>query len=154
MVLARHRPAIPTMSKVDFYILPTDSLSARLDFACKLCEKAWRLGHRVYLHCQDAEQRDELDLRLWRFKGEAFVPHDLAEVHADAGVALGLAEHAGDHHGLLINLGASVPGFVGQFERVAEIVVEAPDIRQSARERFRFYREQGYALQDHRLQRL
>ncbi len=66
------------MSKVDFYILPTDSLSARLDFACKLCEKAWRLGHQVYLHCQDAEQRSELDQRLWRFKGEAFVPHDLA----------------------------------------------------------------------------
>ncbi|MFV3287805.1 DNA polymerase III subunit chi [Pseudomonas sp. NY11955] len=142
------------MSKVDFYILPTDSLSARLDFACKLCEKAWRLGHRVYLHCQDAEQRSELDQRLWRFKGEAFVPHDLAEVHADAGVALGLADTAGEHHDLLINLGASVPGFVGQFDRVAEIVVEAPGIRQAARERFRFYREQGYALQDHRLQRL
>ena len=47
------------MSKVDFYILPTDSLSARLDFACKLCEKAWRLGHRVYLNCSDAAQRDE-----------------------------------------------------------------------------------------------
>ncbi|HAL68295.1 MAG TPA: DNA polymerase III subunit chi, partial [Pseudomonas sp.] len=31
------------MSKVDFYILPTDSLEARLDFACKLCDKAWRL---------------------------------------------------------------------------------------------------------------
>ncbi|GLO46837.1 DNA polymerase III subunit chi [Pseudomonas putida] len=143
------------MSKVDFYILPTDSLSARLDFACKLCEKAWRLGHRVYLHCQDAEQRSELDQRLWRFKGEAFVPHDLAEVHADADVALGLAaDSAGDHHDLLINLGAGVPGFVGQFERVAEIVVEEPGIRKSARERFRFYREQGYALQDHRLQRL
>ena len=94
------------MSKVDFYILPTDSLSARLDFACKLCEKAWRLGHRVYLHCQDAEQRSELDQRLWRFKGEAFVPHDLAEVHADAGVVLGLADNAGEHCGLLINLGA------------------------------------------------
>ncbi|WP_350013050.1 DNA polymerase III subunit chi [Pseudomonas asiatica] len=143
------------MSKVDFYILPTDSLSARLDFACKLCEKAWRLGHRVYLNCQDAEQRSELDQRLWRFKGEAFVPHDLAEVHADASVALGLAaDSAGDHHDLLINLGAGVPAFVGQFERVAEIVVEEPGIRQSARERFRFYREQGYALQDHRLQRL
>ncbi|MBK5001772.1 DNA polymerase III subunit chi [Pseudomonas sp. S31] len=142
------------MSKVDFYILPTDSLSARLDFACKLCEKAWRLGHRVYLHCLDAEQRGELDLRLWRFKGEAFVPHDLAEDHADAAVALGLGDDAGDHKGLLINLGAQVPGFVSQFERVAEIVVEEPGIRLSARERFRFYREQGYALQDHRLQRL
>ena len=142
------------MSKVDFYILPTDSLSARLDFACKLCEKAWRLGHRVYLHCQDEVQRSELDLRLWRFKGEAFVPHDLAEAHADARVALGLADDAGEHRDLLINLGAKVPGFVGQFERVAEIVVEEPGIRLSARERFRFYREQGYALQDHRLQRL
>ncbi|UVL04883.1 DNA polymerase III subunit chi [Pseudomonas sp. B21-047] len=142
------------MSKVDFYILPTDSLSARLDFACKLCDKAWRLGHRVYLHCQDAEQRSELDQRLWHFKGEAFVPHDLAELHADATVALGLGEDAGQHRDLLINLGAGVPAFVGQFERVAEIVVEEPSIRQSARERFRFYSEQGYALQDHRLQRL
>ncbi|MBF8729176.1 MULTISPECIES: DNA polymerase III subunit chi [Pseudomonas] len=142
------------MSKVDFYILPTDALSARLDFACKLCEKAWRLGHRVYLHCQDAEQRKALDERLWHFKGEAFVPHDPAEVNAEATVALGLGDDAGTHRDLLINLGAEIPGFVGQFERVAEIVVEEPGIRQAARERFRFYREQGYALQDHRLQRL
>ncbi|PLV16490.1 DNA polymerase III subunit chi [Pseudomonas guariconensis] len=142
------------MSKVDFYILPTDALSARLDFACKLCEKAWRLGHRVYLHCQDAEQRNALDERLWHFKGEAFVPHDPAEANAEAAVALGLGDDAGTHRDLLINLGAEVPGFVGQFERVAEIVVEEPVIRQAARERFRFYREQGYALQDHRLQRL
>ncbi|MHA6163858.1 DNA polymerase III subunit chi [Pseudomonas sichuanensis] len=142
------------MSKVDFYILPTDSLSARLDFACKLCEKAWRLGHRVYLHCQDEAQRTELDLRLWQFKGEAFVPHDHAELHPDARVALGVGSDAGEHRDLLINLGGDVPGFVKQFERVAEIVVEAPAIRQAARERFRFYREQGYALQDHRLQRL
>lgn len=142
------------MSKVDFYILPTDSLSARLDFACKLCEKAWRLGHRVYLHCQDDAQRLELDERLWRFKGEAFVPHDHHEQHADARVALGIGDDAGDHNDLLINLGGDVPGFVGTFERVAEIVVEDPAIRLAARERFRFYREQGYALQDHRLQRL
>ena len=142
------------MSQVDFYILPTDSLSARLDFACKLCEKAWRLGHRVYLHCQDAEQRSELDQRLWCFKGEAFVPHDFAEAQADAAVALGVADDAGSHRDLLINLGGDVPGFVGQFQRVAEIVVEESAIRLAARERFRFYRERGYALQDHRLQRL
>jgi len=33
------------------------------------------MGHRIYLHCSDAAQRDELDARLWRFKGESFVPH-------------------------------------------------------------------------------
>ena len=37
---------------------------------------------------------------------------------------------------------------------VAEVVVEDPTIRAAARESFRFYREQGYPLQDHRLQRL
>ena len=42
------------MTKVDFYILPSADPSARLDFACKLTEKAWRMGHRIYLHCSDA----------------------------------------------------------------------------------------------------
>ena len=142
------------MSKVDFYILPTDSLSARLDFACKLCEKAWRLGHRVYLHCQDAEQRDELDLRLWRFKGESFVPHGPAESEPEGQVVLGLGDSCGNHQDLLVNLDLKVPPFAKAFARVAEVVVEDPAIRQAARESFRFYREQGYSLQDHRLQRL
>jgi len=82
------------------------------------------------------------------------VPHDLAEVDANAVVVLGLGNDAGSHADLLINLGGEVPGFVGNFQRVAEIVVEAPAIREAARERFRFYREQGYALHNHRLQRL
>jgi len=144
----------PIMAKVDFYILPTDSLTARLDFACKLCEKAWRLGHQVYLHCQDEAQRGELDQRLWQFKGEAFVPHDSAELDPAGRVVLGIGASAHGHADLLINLGGDVPAFVGQFQRVAEIVVEAPAVRQAARERFRFYRERGYALTDHRLQRL
>ncbi|MFW3898133.1 DNA polymerase III subunit chi [Pseudomonas putida] len=141
------------MSKVDFYILPSPSAAVRLDFACKLCEKAWRLGHRVYLHCADAAQRDELDARLWAFKGEAFVPHSHAEEDAAAAVALGIGENAGEHQDLLVNLDLKVPPFAGRFARIAEIVVEDPAIRQATRESFRFYREQGYALQDHRLQR-
>ena len=142
------------MSKVDFYILPSPAPAARLDFACKLCEKAWRLGHRVYLNCSDAAQRDELDARLWAFKGEAFVPHSAAEDDADAAVALGVGDDPGSHADLLVNLDLKVPAFAARFARIAEIVVEEPAIRAAARDSFRFYREQGYALQDHRLQRL
>lgn len=140
--------------KVDFYILPSDAPSARLDFACKLCEKAWRMGHQVYLHCADAEQRDELDARLWAFKGEAFVPHSRAEDQPQGSVVLGLGDDPGSHQDLLINLDLKVAPFAERFARIAEIVVEEQTIRQAARESFRFYREQGYALQDHRLQRL
>lgn len=142
------------MSKVDFYILPSPAPAARLDFACKLCEKAWRLGHRVYLHCSDSAQRDELDARLWAFKGEAFVPHSAREDDPHGAVVLGVGDDPGEHQDLLVNLDLKVPGFAARFARIAEIVVEEPAIRAAARESFRFYREQGYALQDHRLQRL
>ncbi len=142
------------MTLVDFYILPSADPVARLDFACKLTDKAWRLGHRVYLHCSDAGQREELDARLWRFRGEAFVPHGAAEDDQDAPVALGIGSDPGQHQDLLVNLDLRIPEFFKRFARVAEIVVEDPAIRLAARESFRFYREQGYPLQDHRLQRL
>lgn len=142
------------MPKIDFYILPSPAAEARLDFACKLAEKAWRLGHRVYLHCSDAAQRDDLDARLWRFKGESFVPHGDAESDSQAPVVLGLGNDAGKHQDLLINLDLHIPAFFRQFARVAEVVIEDPAVRQAARSSFRSYREQGYAPQDHRLQRL
>jgi DNA polymerase-3 subunit chi len=142
------------MPQVDFYILPSADPLARLDFACKLTEKAWRMGHRIYLHCSDAAQRDELDARLWCFKGESFVPHGPAESEPEGLVVLGLGDSCGSHQDLLVNLDLKVPPFAKAFARVAEVVVEDQAIRQAARENFRLYREQGYPLQDHRLQRL
>ncbi|RMN18948.1 DNA polymerase III subunit chi [Pseudomonas cannabina] len=144
----------PHMTQVDFYILPSADPAARLDFACKLTEKAWRLGHKVYLHCSDAAQRKDLDARLWRFKGEVFLPHGDAESDHDAPVVLGLGADPGAHDDLLVNLDLSIPAFFSRFARVAEVVVEDPAIRLAARESFRSYREQGYPPQDHRLQRL
>lgn len=141
------------MTQVDFYILPSADPAARLDFACKLTEKAWRLGHRIYLHCSDAAQREALDARLWSFKGEAFLPHGHAESDTDAPVVLGTADDCGAHEDLLINLDLRIPAFFSRFARVAEIVIEEPAVRQAARESFRSYRERGYPPQDHRLQR-
>ncbi|PVZ11249.1 MULTISPECIES: DNA polymerase III subunit chi [unclassified Pseudomonas] len=141
------------MPQVDFYVLPSADDQARVDFACKLVEKAWRLGHRVYVNCTDAAQSQALDDRLWRFKGEAFIPHALADCDADAPILLGHGEPPKAHEDLLVNLTDQVPAAHPRFNRVAEIVTEAPAARQAARERFRFYREQGYALQDHRLTR-
>ena len=142
------------LTKIDFYILPSAEPSARLDFACKLTEKAWRLGHRVYLHCSDSAQRLELDKRLWRFKGESFVPHSNTEDQPDGTIVMGLTEAPASHQDLLINLDLKVPEFFKRFARVAEVVVEDPAVRLAARESFRFYREHGYPLQDHKLQRL
>ncbi len=142
------------MTQVDFYILPSADPLARLDFACKLTEKAWRMGHRIYLHCSDGAQRDELDARLWRFKGESFVPTAPPNRNPKAWLYWVWATVAALTTTCWSTWTWKVPPFAKAFARVAEVVVEDPAIRQAARESFRFYREQGYPLQDHRLQRL
>lgn len=139
------------MPQVDFYILPSADPAARLAFACKLAEKAWRLGHRVYLHCQNEMQREILDAQLWSFRSESFIPHGPAEEDDDTPVALGLGDDPGSHRDLLINLDLAVPPFSARFARIAELVVADPAIRQATRASYRLYREQGYSLQDHRL---
>ncbi|KWR77307.1 MULTISPECIES: DNA polymerase III subunit chi [Pseudomonas] len=142
------------MTRVDFYVIPSADPDARLTIACRLADKAWRQGMRVYLLCADETQREALDARLWSFRKEAFVPHNAAEEDAQAPVTLGLGEPPAGPRDLLINLTLAVPAFAGEFSRIAELVVEEPAIRQAARENFRYYREQGYPLQDHRLPRL
>ncbi|MBD1550983.1 DNA polymerase III subunit chi [Pseudomonas typographi] len=142
------------MPQVDFYLLPSAHPHDALDFACKLADKAWRLGHRVYVLCASAEQCQALDARLWQFKAEAFVPHSLHSEDAQAAVALAVGTASGEHHDLLVNLTAGLADGHEGFARLAEIVPDEPALRQAARERFRFYRERGYALQNHRLPRI
>lgn len=141
------------MTRIDFYILPSADPMARLDFACKLSEKAWRLGNRIHLHCRDQAQREALNARLWSFKGESFLPHDQQEADPTCPITLGLDEQQAEGD-LLINLAMSVPACFTRFARVAEVVIEEPESRQAARENFRFYRQGGYPLQDHKLPRV
>lgn len=145
--------------QVDFYLLPSAQPLDALDFTCKLLDKAWRLGHRAWVVCATAEQCQALDERLWRFRAEAFVPHapQADDPHAPVVLATGVpATEARGHalHDLLVNLAEGLPQGHEGFARVAEIVPDEPALRQAARERFRFYRERGYALQNHRLSRI
>lgn len=139
------------MTRIDFYLLSSDQVAARLDYACRLAHKAWSKGHQVYLHCADEAQAQLLNERLWSFRADAFVPHASAAEQPDARVVCGFGEDAGEHHDLLINLADHSPSFFSQFNRLAEIVVELDPVRVPARERFRFYRERGYPLQTHQL---
>ncbi|WP_145136567.1 DNA polymerase III subunit chi [Pseudomonas duriflava] len=142
------------MTRVDFYVLPSADPDARLIFACRLAEKAWKQDMQTYIHCADEAQRVRLDERLWSFRHDSFLPHDLVEDKPDSPVVLGIEAPDAVRGELLINLDTRIPSFFTQFARIAELVIDEPSIRQAARESFRFYRERGYALQDHRLPRV
>lgn len=138
------------MTNVDFYILAS---GAREQTACKLAEKAWSLGHRVYIHTSSAEQARHMDDLLWTFRDGSFLPHEQYQVgQEDASPILIGADDAPDTTSdVLINLAQDVPLFFSRFLRVAEIIGSDDAAKNSGRERFRFYRDRGYPLNTHNL---
>ncbi len=54
------------MTKIDFYILPNDKKDHydRIEFACRLTEKAFNNGHKVLIAVSNEQQAGEVDLAL------------------------------------------------------------------------------------------
>ena len=141
------------MTEVDFYILASKDPQARARFACRLTDKAYRLGHRVYIHTESAEQTRQLDDLLWSFQQNSFIPHGVYQAEGDnrPPVQLGHDSEPDASHAVLINLAPEVPLFFSRFERVAELVNGEESIRQQSRQRYSFYKERGYALRTHEI---
>lgn len=141
------------MTRIDFYLLPQSEPSARELFACRLINKAFQLGHQVYLLTADSEQSRQLDHMLWTFSASSFVPHlRLSDEEApQTPVLIGHEEPPASCHDLLVSLTPEIPQFFSRFNRVAEMINNDGEQRQQARERYRFYRDRGYALETHAL---
>lgn len=143
------------MARVDFYILASTDESERLAFVCRLTDKAWRRGHRVWIHADNPAHAERLDEWLWTFSQGSFVPHERAGAQAptDCPVLIGTGDDAvaGDD-ALLINEAADVPPFAADFPRIAEVVNHAEDVRRAGRARYTHYRDSGHDLHHHRLE--
>lgn len=148
------------MTRIDFYVLPDSTPSSRSLLACRLADKAYKLGHHIYIHTESREQAMQMDDLLWTFSQGSFLPH--ARVEDQGNPAPPILIGHGDEPALappapspqasadvLINLASEVPLFFSRFERVAEIVDQGDAQKQAGRERYRFYRDRGYALQSH-----
>lgn len=144
----------PTLTQVDFYILTAaTSHQGRARFACRLAEKAWQQGYRVFIHTASDLEAQQLDDLLWTFRPESFVPHTMASDPSggDLPVLVGSGSEPTLALDLLINLSDVVPTYFQRFARLAEIVEPTEEQREVARSRYRHYREQGCNLRSHKL---
>lgn len=142
------------MPRIDFYILNTGDLTTRLEFACRLAEKAYKNRHRLYIHTeheQDAHQMDEL---LWTYRDESFLPHNLyGEGPEEAPpIQIGFGIVPEKQRDILMNLSNQVPTFYKNFNRVLELVANDSNHQAKAREHFKMYRAAGYEISTHKLQ--
>ncbi len=140
------------MTQVDFYILPDPELRARALLTCRLAEKAWKKGHRVFINTASQPELKQLDDLLWTFRAGSFVPHGVyTEPNEAEPVVLGHGIDPEGQSDVLVNLSDDVPGWFSRFERVAELVGGDAAARDTARERYRFYQDRGYTLNTHKL---
>ena len=143
------------MTRIDFYVLKEDSLVARQTFACKLVQKAHLLNHQIYIHCANEADAVSMDKLLWSFSDTSFLPHRVMNSGgAECSIEIGFHDdiNAPDsHHDLLINLAYGVPPFFSRFERMAEIVVQEPNVLTATRANYRFYNQKHYPLHKHNL---
>ncbi len=134
------------MTEVDFYVLSQPDPGLRKQFACRLAEKIFRLGRRIYIHAADEASAREMDALLWSFQPQSFLPHALLGEDNDERIAIGWQSDPAHHNDVLINLDLSVPEFVGRFERVTEVVVPVPEIREPLLVSYQYYKDRGYPL--------
>jgi DNA polymerase III subunit chi len=139
------------MTQVDFYVLDEKAAGNRYTLACRLSEKIYHQGRRIFIHTGSDEETRHIDRLLWTFRQGSFIPHG-REGDCDPAVTPVIIGHHGendDEHDVLINLASEVPGFFSRFERVAELIDKEPQVVASGRDRFRFYRDRGYPLNKH-----
>jgi len=140
------------MIRVDFYILPENSMSDR--FTCALANKVWQDGNNIYIHTANREAAVLMDKLLWTFNDISFLPHDLYDGHNNGNipVLIGWNEQPPDNCQVMINLTEDIPPAADRFPRIIEIVAGNKEFRQSARNRYRNYRDRGFELHDHTLE--
>ena len=139
------------MTRIDFYVLEDTARDNRYTLTCRLADKIFRDGRRVYLHTESEQEARHLDRLLWTFRDQSFLPHGLAGQSGRelTRILIGWNAPPDGEDDVLINLAREVPDFFSRFSRVAEPLDSESGVREAGRERFRFYRARGYPLHSH-----
>ena len=146
----------PVPLKVDFYTNGDQRSEAAAWLLCRVIEKAYRQGCRLYVHTQTPRQARFFDQLLWTFRDGSFVPHqcvgDGRPVQAPVRIGSGPIER-GDAT-VLVNLAPRVPESprsLDDFERLIDAAGAGQPGLGEGRQRYRWYQQQGFEPVHHKL---
>jgi len=142
------------MAEVSFYILPSESLQERYEFACKLIEKAYRSGHFCYVLTDDAEQSQIIDDLLWTFRASSFIPHQIytGELpNIEKVILIGLLDAPENWQKTVFNLSSHCPEEFDKIERILEILDNSEATKELGRNRYRQYQQSGVNIITHKI---
>ena len=134
------------MTRVEFIKL---NRPERARILCDLAEEFYLAGERVLVMVQDDNQGVTLDQFMWTWKKGAFVPHvyqsGSVECHDEPVVIVTEEENPNGAQVLLMGVTCSLE-FARHFRHVIDFADAYDETRlEESRERFRIYREDGFA---------
>ncbi len=135
------------MTKIDFHSNVPDKIA----YACRLVRKA--RTHATHLHIvvltADPGQLAAMDHALWVLSDVDFLPHVRAGDPLASHTPVILTDSDAttlEHHHILINLSDVTPSHFSRFERLFEIISNEEKATAAGRQRYAFYKQQGYPL--------
>jgi len=138
--------------RIDFYKLNSQSRTSVNRFCCQLADKVVKMGNSVFVKTRDETETRLLDDIMWTFNDSSFLPHAILSDTEDGDVPVIISHNASTARGyLLINLGDELPENTRNFERVAEIINDAPEILHPGRVRYSTYKKDAYPLHYHEI---
>lgn len=140
--------------QIDFYLLNVSDTMDGERFVCRLTEKVFHQKHRIYINTLNLGATSRLDDMLWTFSPGSFLPHSLAHDPIEDNnekIMIGHKEIPDTANDVLINMATDVPLAHIQFSRIVEIVYNTEQHKQISRNRYRYYREQKYAISSHEI---
>jgi DNA polymerase-3 subunit chi len=143
-------------TQVMFYLLNDDKekinsqnadTSSAFYHACLQASYFYRQNQRVFIYTQDKQSAEQIDELLWAFDSDSFVPHNLSGEGPKHGSAVEISDQPlRGRRPVLINLTPTAPSFASQFQFIVDFVPSNELLKQQARERFKAYRQWGFAV--------
>ena len=138
--------------RVDFYKLSSHNRTSINRFCCQLADKVVKMGNSVFIRTKDEAETRLMDDIMWTYSDSSFLPHSIHgdDQDPDAAVIIG-HDAAGSVAYLLINLSDELPQNLQDYERIAEIINDAPQTLQQGRARYSSYNKDAYPLHYHEI---
>ena len=134
------------MTRIEFITLKRPE---RARVLCDLAEEFYLAGQRVLVMVQDDNQGVTLDRFMWTWKKAAFIPHvyenGSVDCHDEPVVIVAEEENPNGAQVLLMGVPCSLE-FIRHFQHVIDFAEVFDEARlQVSRDRFKGYREHGFA---------
>lgn len=136
------------MTKIFFY----HGMNERLPYALRLIAGAWAQKKAITIYAPERGMAQQLDQLLWTQQATGFIPHCLGDspLAAETPILIARSEEElerSTQDQRLLNLSDELPPGFARFESLVEVVSQEEAVRNSGRERVKFYRERGYEVQ-------